>query len=152
MQQELSTVPVRPHGFVFCCLVGLFFWCDSNKIMGLMGTDCELPLKHQSKLFHSAISINLKITFVVGSSARALVLFLLCGVLGLREAVFLTRNNEVRGVYRSLQMAAGLRISSRRRSSCDSLHASKLQTCHQDYHQDVWQTCAFDLDVLGSPT
>lgn len=52
-----------------------------------MGTDGELPLKHQSKLFHSAISINLKITFVVGSSVRALVLFLLCGVLGLREAV-----------------------------------------------------------------
>lgn len=55
--------------------------------MGLMGADCKFPLKHESELFHSAISINPKITFVVGSGARALVLFLLCGVLGLREAV-----------------------------------------------------------------
>lgn len=55
--------------------------------MGLMGTDCQLPLKHQSKLFHSAISINPKITFVVGSGGAALVLFLLRGVLGLQEAV-----------------------------------------------------------------
>lgn len=83
MQQELSTVTARLRGFRFV----LFFWCDSNKIMGLMGADCELPLKHQSELFHSAISINLKITFVVGSSVRALVLFLLGGVLGQRGAV-----------------------------------------------------------------
>lgn len=45
-------------------------------------------LKATQKLFHSVISINLQTNFVKGSRLRAIVLSLLCGVLGLGEAVF----------------------------------------------------------------
>lgn len=69
-------------------------------------------LKASQKLFYSVISINLQIQFVKESRPNVIVLSLLFGVLGLGGDCFLTGNNEERGVYRSLQMAPGLGISS----------------------------------------
>lgn len=44
-------------------------------------------LKASQRLFNSVISINLQTNVVKGSSPDAIVLSLLCGVLGLRETV-----------------------------------------------------------------